>query len=163
MHWYSNLKNINYGVLRYFNAAGYDLDKRIVGLEKKSANLLPIIMETVMGKRKYLQVFGNDYNTLDGSAIRDYIHVTDLVRAHIKAMNYILDNKNQIILNLASGIGYSVMDIINKTRFITGKDIVFRVLSRRVGDPEKLVAKSSLTKKYINNNSRGVAYIADIV
>ncbi len=86
------MKNINYGILRYFNAAGYDLNKRIIGLEKNPANLLPIIMETALGIRSALQVFGNDYNTKDGSGIRDYIHVMDLADAHIKTMYYILQN-----------------------------------------------------------------------
>ena len=82
LHWYSKLKGICYVTLRYFNAAGYDLNGRIQGLEKNSANLLPIIMETALGKRASLNVFGNNYNTPDGTGIRDYIHVTDLAIAH---------------------------------------------------------------------------------
>ena len=95
LHWYSKLKGICYATLRYFNAAGYDLNGRIQGLEKNSANLLPIVMETALGKRASLNVFGNNYNTPDGTGIRDYIHVTDLAIAHIASLEY-LSNKQQV-------------------------------------------------------------------
>jgi len=152
LQWYSNLKNINYGVLRYFNAAGYDLKKRIRGLEKNPANLLPIIMETAIGKRETFQVFGNDYNTPDGSAIRDYIHVMDLADAHIKTMSCLLETNENYIINLATGCGHSVFNIIKKTREITKKKIDFNVVDRRDGDVENLFAISNLANTKLNWN-----------
>ena len=152
LHWYSNLKNINYGVLRYFNAAGYDLKKRILGLEKKPANLLPIIMETAIGIRSTLQVFGNDYNTKDGTGIRDYIHVLDLADAHIKTMHYILQRNENIIVNLATGKGHSVFDLINTSKIITEKKIDYNVVNRRNGDVESIFAISNFANKKLNWN-----------
>ena len=150
LHWYSKLKGICYATLRYFNAAGYDLHGRIQGLEKKSANLLPIVMETALGKRASLNVFGNNYNTPDGTGIRDYIHVTDLAIAHIASLEYLSNKQNNLTLNLASGEGYSVLDVIKKTEKITGKKILFKIVDRRVGDTSKMVAVSKYAKNKIN-------------
>ena len=148
--WYSSLKNINYAALRYFNAAGYDLNKRITGLEKNSANLLPLIMETATGTRSSVQIFGDDYNTLDGSAIRDYIHVTDLAMAHLNAMYYIFDKNENLTLNLSTGLGCSVFDVISKAKKITKREINSIVVNRRPGDVESLFAISKLAEKKIN-------------
>ena len=150
LHWYSKLKGICYATLRYFNAAGYDLNGRIQGLEKNSANLLPIVMETALGKRASLNVFGNNYNTPDGTGIRDYIHVTDLAIAHIASLEYLSNKQNNLTLNLASGEGYSVLDVIKKTEKITGKKILFKIVDRRAGDSSKLVAVSKYAKNKIN-------------
>jgi UDP-glucose 4-epimerase len=89
LSWYSKLKNLKYTALRYFNATGYDIQGRIRGKEKNPTNLTPVVMETISGMRKEMEVYGNDYQTPDGSGIRDYIHVNDLADAHILAMNYI--------------------------------------------------------------------------
>ena len=96
LHWYSKLKGIRFAALRYFNAAGYDLQGRIIGLERNPVNLLPVVMETATGTRKSIQVFGNDYDTPDGTGIRDYIHVSDLAVAHLRAMDYIMDQKENL-------------------------------------------------------------------
>ena len=150
LHWYSKLKGICYATLRYFNAAGYDLNGRIQGLEKNPANLLPIVMETALGKKASLNVFGNNYNTPDGTGIRDYIHVTDLAIAHIASLDYLSNKQNNLPLNLASGEGYSVLDVIKKTEKITGKKILYKIVDRRAGDPSKLVAVSKFAKNKIN-------------
>ena len=150
LHWYSKLKGICYATLRYFNAAGYDLHGRIQGLEKNSANLLPIVMETALGKRASLNVFGNNYNTPDGTGIRDYIHVSDLAIAHIASLEYLSNKQNNLTLNLASGEGYSVLDVIKKTEKITAKKIIFKIVDRRAGDPSKMVAVSKYAKNKIN-------------
>ena len=152
LHWHFKLKNINYGVLRYFNAAGYDLNERILGLEKNPTNLLPIIMETAIGGKQTIEVFGDDYNTLDGSAIRDYIHVMDLADAHIKTMNYILQNNENLIVNLSTGIGHSVFDVIKKAKIITKKNINFIIGDRREGDVDSLFATSSLANNKLDWN-----------
>ena len=150
LKWYSSLKNINYATLRYFNAAGYDLNKRIIGLEKNPANLLPLIMETAAGTRNILQIFGDDYDTLDGSAIRDYIHVTDLAIAHLNSMYYILDKNENLTLNLSTGFGCSVFDVISKAKKITKREINSIVVNRRPGDVDSLFATSKLAEKNIN-------------
>ena len=89
LDWYSRLRGIHYAALRYFNAAGYDPEGRILGLEQKPANLLPVVMEAAVGVRESLQIFGNDYKTRDGTGVRDYVHVNDLAEAHLKALEYI--------------------------------------------------------------------------
>ena len=150
LHWYSKLKGICYATLRYFNAAGYDLNGRIQGLEKNSANLLPIVMETALGKRASLNVFGNNYNTPDGTGIRDYIHVTDLATAHIASLEYLKNKQKNLILNLASGGGYSVLDVIKTAERITENKILFKIVDRRAGDPSKLVAVSKFANNKIN-------------
>ena len=149
LQWYSALKGICFGALRYFNAAGYDTQGRIQGLEKNPANLLPIVMETVSGKRDSMDVYGNDYNTPDGTGIRDYIHVSDLATAHVKALSVIIEKKKNLILNLATGKGYSVLEVIQRTQEITGKKVNYNIVARRPGDPAELIAVSKLAKNMI--------------
>ena len=149
LQWYSELKGICFGVLRYFNAAGYEAQGRIQELEKNPANLLPIVMETVSGKRDSMDVYGNDYNTPDGSGIRDYIHVSDLATAHVKALSVIIEKKKNLILNLATGKGYSVLEVIQRTQEITGKKVNYNIVERRPGDPAELIAVSKLAKNMI--------------
>ena len=150
LHWYSKLKGIRFGALRYFNAAGYDMKGRIKGLENNPANLLPIVMETAIGKRESMDIYGDDYNTPDGTGIRDYIHVTDLATAHVQALNYIVENKENLTLNLATGNGYSVLEVIENTQQIIGKNISYNIIDRRSGDPAELIAISKLAKNYLN-------------
>ena len=98
LQWYSDLKGLHFVSLRYFNAAGYDKKGRIIALEKNPANLLPVIMEVANKARSELKIFGDNYNTDDGTGVRDYIHVTDIASAHIKALNYLRKrntNKNE--------------------------------------------------------------------
>jgi len=145
LDWYSKLKGIHYAALRYFNAAGYG---SIKGLEKNPANLLPIVMEVAVGKRESMQVFGNDYETKDGTGVRDYIHVLDLADAHILAMQYITSGSN-LIINLASGKGYSVLDVISTAERITGKKILYDIAPRRAGDPAEVIASGDSAYKIL--------------
>ena len=147
--WYSDLKNINVACLRYFNAAGYDINGRIRGKEKKPENLLPIVMEVANKTRKSFNVFGNDYDTKDGTCLRDYIHVNDLATAHVKSIDA-LNNNNKLILNLATGNNYSVLDVINQAEIITNKNIKYNIVERRPGDPDKLYATSHQAKNILN-------------
>ena len=147
LNWFSELKGIHFAALRYFNAAGYDPNGRITGLEQNPANLLPIVMETASDTRKSMQVFGDDYDTPDGTGIRDYIHVSDLAIAHLKGMDYLMEKKDNLMVNLATGYGFSVLDVINQAREITGNEIPYEVVDRRPGDPAELVAVSKLAKK----------------
>ncbi|MDR2480904.1 MAG: UDP-glucose 4-epimerase GalE [Spirochaetaceae bacterium] len=142
MTWYDKLKGLRYASLRYFNAAGYDINGRIMSLEKNPANLIPIVMETAAGKRKELQIFGGDYDTPDGTCIRDYIHVNDLAVGHRLALDYIIKQDKSITVNLGSETGLSVLEIIETARKITGKKINANIVKRREGDPATLVSSA---------------------
>ena len=150
LKWFSDLKGIRFGVLRYFNAAGYDIKGRIKGRERNALNLIPIAMEVAAGIREKMQVFGNNYDTHDGTGVRDYIHVSDLAIAHMKALNYISENDKDLLVNLATGEGHSVLDVINKSKEVSGKDIPFDIVGRRAGDPATVVAVSNRANKVLD-------------
>jgi len=150
LKWFSELKGIRFGVLRYFNAAGYDIKGRIKGRERNALNLIPIAMEVAAGIREKMQVFGDNYDTHDGTGVRDYIHVSDLAIAHMKALNYISDNDKDLLVNLATGEGHSVLDVINKSKEVSGKDIPFDIVGRRAGDPATVVAVSNRANKVLD-------------
>lgn len=150
MAWYDKLKGLKFAALRYFNAAGYDPDGVLTGLEKNPANLLPVIMEAACGMRKGIQIFGNDYDTRDGTCIRDYVHVTDLANAHVKALEYISKNNESLTVNLGSETGVTVTEMLEAARRITGKDIEATYVDRRPGDPACLYATSKLAREKLN-------------
>ena len=141
MTWYDQLKGLKFAALRYFNAAGYDPDGEIRGLEQNPQNLLPRIMEAALGQRQ-LKVFGTDYDTRDGTCIRDYVHVTDLAKAHVLALDYITSKKESITVNLGSETGVSVTQMLEAARRITGEPIPAKYVGRRPGDPACLYATS---------------------
>lgn len=149
MTWYDNLKGLKFAALRYFNAAGYDPEGEIHGLEQKPENLLPRVMEAALGERE-LKIFGTDYETRDGTCIRDYVHVTDLARAHVMALDYIEKNNKSLMLNLGTEKGTTVKEIIEAARKITGKPIPAAEEPRRSGDPAELYATSKLAKELLN-------------
>lgn len=148
LQWYSELKGLRFVALRYFNAAGYDINNRLNFLEKNPANLIPITMEVASGMRNKMQVFGNDYNTHDGTGLRDYIHVSDLAKAHVKALAFL--NNNNLKVNLSTGKKYSVLDVIKMTNKVTGKEINYEIVERRPGDPAELYASSDLAFDALN-------------
>ena len=148
LQWYSDLKGLKFAALRYFNAAGYDVNGRLNFLEKNPANLIPITMEVASGMRNKMQVFGNDYNTHDGTGLRDYIHVSDLAKAHVKALAFL--NNNNLKVNLSTGKKYSVLDVIKMTNKVTGKEINYEIVERRPGDPAELYASSDLAFDALN-------------
>jgi UDP-glucose 4-epimerase len=150
LRWFSDILGIKYAALRYFNATGYDVKGRIKGKEVNPANLCPIIMEVLSGERNGMEVFGNDYNTPDGTCIRDYIHVNDLSSAHLKALDYIVKKDSNLVVNLGTGKGFSVMDLINSAEKVTGKKVNYKITGRRPGDPAELIADPTLAKKIIN-------------
>jgi UDP-glucose 4-epimerase len=143
--WYSKIHGIHFAALRYFNAAGYSGKCK----EKNPGNLLPIVMEVASGLRKEVQVYGNDYDTEDGTGVRDYIHVLDLADAHVRAMDYISHNKKNLIVNLSSETGYSVLDLIKKAEEITGRKIHYTIVDRRAGDVATVIASSGLANKLL--------------
>ena len=149
LHWYSSLKGVRYAALRYFNAAGYDPEGIITGLEQNPANLLPVIMEVAVGKRKELQIFGDDYPTEDGTGVRDYIHVTDLAVAHVLAMEHIEAKAEDLTVNLGSESGISVQEMVDVARRVTGEKIPAKTVARRPGDPARLVASAGLARKLL--------------
>jgi UDP-glucose 4-epimerase len=150
MGWYEKLKGLHFAALRYFNAAGYDPTGELYGLERNPANLLPVMMEVACGKREKISIFGNDYDTRDGTCIRDYIHVSDLASAHVKALEYISSKNESITLNLGTGNGITVTEMLEAARRITGKEIKADYVGRRPGDPAQLTAKSDLAQKVLN-------------
>jgi UDP-glucose 4-epimerase len=156
--WYEKLKGIRFASLRYFNAAGYDVKGRIKGREQNPANLIPVIMEAAAGKRPEVQVFGKNYDTPDGTGVRDYVHVNDLARGHGAALDYITRNDKSLIVNLGSETGLSVMEIIEAARRISGKPIPARITDRRSGDPAKLTASSKLAHEALG----WTAYHSDV-
>ena len=147
--WYEQLKGIRYASLRYFNAAGYDLDGKIKGLESEPNNLLPIVMEAVIGKRPYVEVFGTDYETRDGSCIRDYIHVNDLADGHVRALEYLTRETNNPILNLGTSKGISVLEILEHTKNLSHTNFDVRFGSRRLGDPAIVLATAAKAKSLL--------------
>ena len=152
--WYHRLRGMNFFSLRYFNAAGYDADGRVTGLERHPANLLPIIMEVAVGKRPSLQVFGDDYPTPDGTCLRDYVHVTDLADAHVRAFHYLSEHGGNHAVNLGSEKGMSVLEMLEAARRVTGKTIPHQVTGRRPGDPAVLYASSALARKTLGWRAR---------
>lgn len=150
MEWYDKLKGLKFAALRYFNAAGYDPDGFPCGLEQNPANLLPVIMEVACGMRQKLQVFGTDYDTRDGTCIRDYVHVTDLAIAHVKALEYITSQNTSLKVNLGSETGVTVKEMLEAARRITGKEIPTDFVGRRAGDPACLYATSAFARETLN-------------
>lgn len=149
MAWYDQLRGMRFAALRYFNAAGYDPDGEIRGLEQKPQNLLPRVMEVAAGMQDKIKVFGTDYDTRDGTCIRDYVHVTDLARAHVMALDYITKNDKSLTVNLGTEKGTTVKEIIDAARRITGKPIPSEDVERRPGDPACLYATSKRAKELL--------------
>ncbi len=146
----SAIGKIKYAALRYFNAAGAAMDGMLGESHDPEPHLIPLILFTALGKRKEIGIFGNDYPTPDGTCIRDYIHVEDLADAHIKALHYLESEKNSIVVNLGTGSGNSVLEVIEKAKKITGKNISSVIKPRRAGDPASLVADNAKAKQLLN-------------
>ncbi|MBO5997531.1 MAG: UDP-glucose 4-epimerase GalE [Alphaproteobacteria bacterium] len=149
LKWYDDLKGIRFVALRYFNAVGYDADGDVKGLEKNPQNLLPIIMEVALGKRPLLNIFGHDYDTPDGTCIRDYIHVTDLATGHWKALQYLNNGGASDYINLGTGKGLSVMEMLQKTEEVIGHKIRSVFDMRRAGDPSVVEASADKAEKVL--------------
>ena len=131
---------MKYAALRYFNAAGADFDGIIGESHEPEPHLIPIVLQAALGKREKVMIFGDDYQTEDGTCIRDYIHVYDLADAHIKALEYLNNGGESTVINLGTGTGYSVKEIIESARRITEREIKAVISERRAGDPAILIA-----------------------
>lgn len=149
MAWFAKLGKLNYAALRYFNAVGYAADKSIKGKERNPQNLMPIIMEAATGKREKFSIFGADYDTPDGTCVRDYIHVTDLARAHTAAMRRLMSNGESFAVNLGTGQGTSVKEIVAATEKVIGKKLNYDFAPRRAGDPASLTAAAEKAEKLL--------------
>jgi UDP-glucose 4-epimerase len=144
LHWYENAYGLHYASLRYFNAAG--ATRRCGEAHDPETHLIPAVLQAAAGKRSQVKIYGEDYSTRDGTCLRDYIHVVDLARAHILALN-ILDERSAIYNLGCGGEGYSVREVVNVAREVTGRDIPVDISPRRAGDPAALIASSARIKR----------------
>ena len=145
MKWVSRADGVRYISLRYFNAAGALEDGSIGEDHNPETHLIPLILQVPLGKRDHITIFGDDYDTPDGTCLRDYIHVLDLAEAHILALEHLRKGGDSNIFNLGSGKGFSVKEMIEAAKKVTGKEIKVEVGERRAGDPAKLIASADKT------------------
>ena len=144
--WAEKAHGITHAALRYFNAAGADPEGETGELHDPETHLIPLILQAAQGRRQAIDIYGSDWDTRDGTCIRDYIHVTDLAEAHVLALCHLLAGGSSLKLNLGTGSGHSVREIIDAVERITGRKIHRREVGRRVGDPPLLVADPSRAK-----------------
>ena len=154
LRWCDEAYGIKWAAPRYFNAAGAHESGTIGEDHDPETHVTPIILQAAMGKRECMKVFGDDYDTPDGTCIRDYIHVTDLADAHILALDYLKKGGESVSFNLGSGNGYTVMELINKVKEVTGTNFKVEFSPRREGDPAKLVADSSKARQLLGWNPK---------
>jgi len=147
---YDDVYGIKYTSLRYFNAAGADPEAKIGEAHDPETHLIPIVLQTALGIRDKIYIFGDDYSTRDGSCIRDYIHVSDLAAAHLLAVEALASGRESAVYNLGNGEGYSVKEVIKTVKEITGKDFEVEVSDRRAGDPAVLIASSEKIQKELD-------------
>lgn len=148
-HWTSKAHNLRYVSLRYFNACGAHPNGKIGEAHNPETHLIPLILQVPNGKREFISVYGNDYDTQDGTCIRDYIHVCDLAQAHILAMDYLRKGQSSDIFNLGNGVGFSVKEVIDVARKVTGHAIPAKMEARRAGDPSVLIAANEKAKQVL--------------
>ncbi|HLY63784.1 MAG TPA: UDP-glucose 4-epimerase GalE [Terriglobia bacterium] len=150
MHWYGSAYGLRSVALRYFNAAGADPQGEIGEYHHPETHLIPLVVQATLGKRSFVEVYGTDYATPDGTAIRDYIHVTDLAEAHVLALRYLMDGGESTAMNLGTSRGYSVREVIAAVeRCAAGHKVPFRDAPRRQGDPPSLVADARRAGKVL--------------
>lgn len=150
--WTAKAHGLRYVSLRYFNACGADATGTIGEAHNPESHLIPLILQVPNGKREAISIFGTDYDTPDGTCIRDYIHVTDLAQAHILAVKYLAEGNDSNIFNLGNGVGYSVREVIETARAVTGHPIPAVESPRRAGDPARLVASSVKAREVLGWN-----------
>ncbi|MDR0299409.1 MAG: UDP-glucose 4-epimerase GalE, partial [Streptococcaceae bacterium] len=155
MHWQSEATKstespMTYVALRYFNVAGASNDGHIGEAHKNETHLIPIILQVAQGKRDFITIYGDDYKTADGTCVRDYIDMEDLINAHIKALEYLKAGGKSDQFNLGSSKGYSNLEVLETARRVTGKEIPMKMGARRLGDPDELVADSTKAGKILD-------------
>jgi len=151
-HWVGKAHGLRYVSLRYFNACGAHKSGKIGEMHQPETHLIPIILQVPLGKRESVSIYGEDYDTRDGTCVRDYIHVTDLAQAHILAVEYLNRGGESDIFNLGNGVGFTVKEVIECARKVTGHPIPAISAPRRAGDPAQLVASSEKAKNILGWN-----------
>ncbi len=149
MSWVSRAHGLRYVALRYFNACGAHPSGAIGEAHRPETHLIPLILQVPNGQREKISIFGDDYPTKDGTCVRDYIHVTDLARAHILALDYLLAGGENDVFNLGNGVGFTVKEVIEVARSVTGHPIPAQTAPRRAGDPAQLVASSEKARRVL--------------
>ena len=150
--WTDNAHGMKYVSLRYFNACGAHVSGEIGEAHSPETHLIPLILQVPLGQREAISIYGDDYPTADGTCIRDYIHVTDLAQAHILAVEYLMKGNDSNIFNLGNGIGFTVKEVIDTARKVTGHPIPATVTPRRAGDPAQLIASSDKARSVLGWN-----------
>ncbi|TQR45419.1 UDP-glucose 4-epimerase GalE [Paenibacillus popilliae] len=154
MRWFDQAHDIRYVSLRYFNAAGAHENGKIGEDHRPETHLIPLVLQTALGQRKEMKVFGNDYPTADGTCIRDYIHVSDLADAHVLAVEYLRGGGQSDVFNLGSGNGFSVLEVIQTAERVTERSVPTVVEERRAGDPAVLIASANKAKSVLGWNPK---------
>ncbi len=149
LRWYGAAHGITWAALRYFNAAGADPDGQLGEIHRPETHLVPLVLQAVL-TGVAVDVFGSDYPTRDGTCVRDYIHVTDLADAHVAALDYLLNGGASVALNLGAGDGHTVREVIDAVKMATGRNVPYRVVERRPGDPAVLVADPRLAGRVLD-------------
>ncbi|MDO4173476.1 MAG: UDP-glucose 4-epimerase GalE [Eubacteriales bacterium] len=150
--WTSAAHGLRFVSLRYFNACGAHVSGKIGEAHSPETHLIPLILQVPNGQREKISIFGDDYDTKDGTCIRDYIHVTDLAQAHILAMDYLMAGGENNIFNLGNGVGFTVKEVIDTARKVTGHPIPAETVPRRAGDPAQLIASSDKARSVLGWN-----------
>lgn len=154
LHWYAQAHGITYAALRYFNAAGADPAGEIGEDHSPETHLIPLILDAAIGRRPQIDIYGTDYATPDGTAVRDYIHVQDLAEAHVAAIGHLMRGGTSLRLNLGTGAGHSVREVIDTAERVTGRPVPRREVARRPGDPPSLVADPSRARELLGWTAR---------
>ena len=150
--WTGLAHGLRFVSLRYFNACGAHVSGSIGEAHNPESHLIPLILQVPNGKREFISIYGDDYDTKDGTCIRDYIHVTDLAQAHILAMDYLMNGGESNIFNLGNGVGFTVKEVIDTAREVTGHPIPAKTTPRRAGDPAQLIASSDKARSVLGWN-----------
>jgi len=150
LEWYENIYGIRYALLRYFNASGALSDGMLGEAHPIETHIIPKAIDVAMGKSDVFKIYGENYNTPDGTCVRDYIHVEDLAEAHIKAVAFLINNNRSLKVNLGVGKGYSNKEIINTVEKVSGQKIRCEVVPRRPGDPDSIYADNTRAKKLLD-------------
>lgn len=162
LRWYGEVHGFRWAALRYFNAAGADPEGEIGEHHDPETHLIPLVIQTALGQRPQVEIFGTDYPTPDGTALRDYIHVTDLADAHVRALEHLLAGGECAPFNLGTGSGHSVLDVIRTVERLSGRELPLRTSPRREGDPAVLVADPARAGRVLGWEPR-FAGLSDIV
>jgi len=149
LHWYGQTHDLRSVSLRYFNAAGASFDGRLGEAWESTFNLIPLAMKAVIAKERRLQVFGNDYDTPDGTCIRDYIHVIDLADAHVRSLEYLGNGGESTAIGVGTGVGSSVLEVLDATAAAAGEPVPYDIAPRRAGDPVATYADPTRAKELL--------------